>query len=236
MRLTPLHAVSRMNVSSLRGSSTVERPAVNRRVVGSNPTRGANVVNLNGLPSSRGASHILRRVDTFSEELESGGVQTVPQVTRRWAIRKDMTEVAVTPATADLGAYHPMAAILHVPDMVTIVRFEEARPAGARLELRTGVEQRQAAQATSVDTCCLVMEQRSAECLFRGAFEQHAPLVHAQTPSQSFAVRRADRAEIITRSRSAWAAIFRTWVCRHRYPPVSIFPTYHSYGIVPDLP
>ena len=48
-------------------------------------------------------------------------------------------------------------------DVVGIERLEEARPAGARLELRVRLEQRQTAQPARVDAGLLVVEEQAAE-------------------------------------------------------------------------
>src|SRR5690606_18225980 len=58
-------------------------------------------------------------------------------------------EVRVAPGAADLGADHPVRAVLDVPDRAG-QRLVEARPAAVGLELRLAGEQRRPAGAAAV--------------------------------------------------------------------------------------
>src|SRR5207249_4148050 len=84
------------------------------------------------------------------DEPEGRRVQAVAQAGGRRAVGKHVTEVAVTPPAADLGADHPGTRVADGSDVIGIERLEEAGPARARLELRLGPEERQAAQPARV--------------------------------------------------------------------------------------
>lgn len=109
-----------------------------------------------------------------------------------------MTQVSIAAAAADFSAHHPVAVVLNVMDMVWVECFEEARPAGAGLELSDGVKQRQPAKATNVNAFRFVMQQRPAERSFGGTLEQDAAFVRTQVPGKSLALERIDGVEIKT--------------------------------------
>jgi hypothetical protein len=51
-----------------------------------------------------------------------------------------MTEMRAASAARDFRAGHPVARVLFGVDIVLADRFEEARPAGAGIELGIGIE------------------------------------------------------------------------------------------------
>ena len=86
----------------------------------------------------------------------------------RWRVgggpsRKHVAEMAIAARAQDLDAHHAVAAIGLGRDVLVGDRLEEARPAGARIELRVRRKQRQPATDARIDAGALVVEQRAAE-------------------------------------------------------------------------
>src|SRR5262245_16727728 len=89
---------------------------------------------------------LLLRLRARRHELHRHRVQAIAPARRPRAVVEHVAEVAVAAAAADLGADHAVALVDQLRDVIGIERLSEARPAGARLELRIGLEKRQAAQ------------------------------------------------------------------------------------------
>src|SRR5262245_60576689 len=102
----------------------------------------------------------------------------------------------IAAAAADLHALHPVAPVAERAEVLRIERLEEARPTGARLELRRRAEQWQPAEAARVDPRLLVVEQAAAERRLRAVVEQHPPFLHGKGTGQPLAIRRGERAEV----------------------------------------
>ncbi len=87
----------------------------------------------------------------------------MPLPGRRRAVGEDVAQVAVAAGAQDFDPQHPVAAIGVRRHVLVGHRLEEARPAGARVELRVRGKERQAAADARVDAVPLVVEQRAAE-------------------------------------------------------------------------
>src|SRR5687768_3964620 len=75
-------------------------------------------------------------------QAERGRVDAVAQPGRRRAVREQVAQVGVAAAASHLDPPHAVAVVLVQPDVLAVDRLPEARPAGARVELGAGVEQR----------------------------------------------------------------------------------------------
>ena len=82
---------------------------------------------------------------------------------RRWAVVKDMPQVAVAASAEDLGTGHAERYIAYLGDVLRGEWHVEAGPAGAGVELRAGGKERQAAAGTEIDPILVVIEQVAAE-------------------------------------------------------------------------
>src|SRR5262249_9779109 len=91
------------------------------------------------------------------------GIHAKAQAGRFRPVLEHVAEVAAAARAQDLGAAHAVAAVLRVDDILGADGLEEARPAGARLELRAGGEERQGAAHAGVDAVALVVEEQPAE-------------------------------------------------------------------------
>ena len=91
------------------------------------------------------------------------GVHAVAQSRRPRPVVEDVPEVAVAAGAEDLDPPHAVAAVLFGDDVLVGDRLEEARPAGAGIELRVRGEERQTAADAGVDALPLVVEERAAE-------------------------------------------------------------------------
>src|SRR5688572_22446606 len=102
----------------------------------------------------------------------------------RRAIGEHVAQVAAAARTHDLVADHAMAGIAHRAHVRCIERREETRPAGARVELGAGAEQRQPAEPAGVDAIEFVVEEHTAERGLGAVFEQDAAFVGAESGAE----------------------------------------------------
>ena len=84
-------------------------------------------------------------------EVQAAGVHAVAQAVRAGAVVEDVTEMTTAAAAHDLGALHAELTVGLRLDRFRHQRLGEARPAGARLELRVRVEQLGATTRAAVD-------------------------------------------------------------------------------------
>src|SRR3569623_1143982 len=90
-------------------------------------------------------------------------VDAVAQASRLRAIREDVAEVRVAELAPDLGAVHPVRAVVDLAAPRPGARRPEARPARARVELLGRAEQRLAGDDVDVDPRRVVLEVRVVE-------------------------------------------------------------------------
>src|SRR6185436_1786722 len=74
-------------------------------------------------------------------EVQGGGVDAVAQARGLGAVREDMPQVRLAAGADDLRAHHAVAGVPAVLHRCLARRRREARPAGARVELRVAVEE-----------------------------------------------------------------------------------------------
>src|SRR5882724_3973074 len=86
-----------------------------------------------------------------SRQFQRDGIHAVAQAGRSRTIPEDMTQVSVTAAAEDFRSPHEPAAVGAKRDVVLVDRLEEARPAGAGIELRLAIGQRLIAANTVID-------------------------------------------------------------------------------------
>src|SRR6478736_4545568 len=96
-----------------------------------------------------------------------------------------MTEVAAALAAMHLGPHHAVARVLRL-SYRTRERREEARPAGAALELPIGHEQRLTACCTAERARPLFLEQRTRPRPLGVVFTQHRVLLRRQDATPLF--------------------------------------------------
>src|SRR5690606_18099139 len=100
-------------------------------------------------------------------------VDAIALACRRRAVGEDVALVRTAAGADDLGADHAVAGVADILEMAGGKRLGEARPAGAALELRAAVEQRQAAQPAGVGACALLGQEHPAERRLGAVLEQH---------------------------------------------------------------
>src|SRR5438132_3754678 len=96
-------------------------------------------------------------------ELQRSRVHAVAQAGGLRSVRKDVAQVGVTAAAANLRALHEPAIIRMSRDSVFADRLPETRPAGAGVKLRFRVEERLAAADASVEAGLLGVPVRAGE-------------------------------------------------------------------------
>src|SRR6516225_3238921 len=115
---------------------------------------------------------------------------------RRGSVREYVTEMAAA-AGADLfDPDHSVARVAQAADVRFVVGFEETRPAGARVELRTRTEERQPAEAARVDPVAVIVEEHAAEGCLGSVLEQHAPLIGSEARDDLGALRLTRRSQV----------------------------------------
>jgi len=77
-----------------------------------------------------------------------------------------MAEMAAATGAENLGTGHAEAAVAKFGDVFLRVGLEEAGPAGARIELRPGGEEREATSGAEVDSLFVVIEEVAAKGWF----------------------------------------------------------------------
>ena len=116
-----------------------------------------------GVAVARRARATPRPSPSSAIEVQRAGVDAVAQAGRVRAVVEDVAEVAAAALADDLGAAHEEAVVGPGLDRVVVHRVEEARPAGAGVELGVGAEQLCAAAATAVDAVLLVVPVGAGE-------------------------------------------------------------------------
>jgi hypothetical protein len=96
------------------------------------------------------------------------------------AVLEDMTEVPATRGADDLRAHNPVARVDARLDRLELRRLDEARPAGARVELRVGAEQLRPAPRAAVDPRLLGVGVRARERPFGRLLPQHGVLLRRE--------------------------------------------------------
>src|SRR5580700_1845574 len=93
-----------------------------------------------------------------------------------------MAEMPAAAAAMHLGAGHEKAAVGVGLDHL-FERRREARPAGAAVELRAGVEQRLAAAGAVIDPGAVLLVERARPGALGAVLAQHAVLLGRQAPA-----------------------------------------------------
>src|SRR5205807_4026221 len=124
-------------------------------------------------------------------------VQAVALMGRRWAVVEHVAEVRVAARTADLDPAHAVAVVGEIRHVVGIERLEEARPAGARVELRIRREQRQTAQPAHVRARLLVVEEQAAERPLGALVEDHVALFGREAGRERLDARRGQSGDVV---------------------------------------
>src|SRR6516162_6258620 len=115
---------------------------------------------------------------------------------RRWAIGKDVAEMASAARAHFLHPDHSIAGVAQAADVRLVVRLEEARPAGPRVELRARTEKRQAAEAARIDAFAMIIEKDTAKGGLGPVLEQHTPFVPIESRDDLLALRFARRLQV----------------------------------------
>jgi hypothetical protein len=92
-----------------------------------------------------------------------------------------MAEVAAAACADFFHPDHSIAGVANAFDVRLIVGFEETGPTGARVKLRVGAEQWQAAEAAAVSAVLFVIEEDTAEGSFGPVLQKNAPLIRVKT-------------------------------------------------------
>src|SRR5690606_15438965 len=111
------------------------------------------------------------------------------------AVREHVSEVAAAAAAVHLRAHHAVAAIDARADGA-VDRLEEARPAGAALELRAAPEERLAAAGARERALPLLVKQRARAGALRRVPAQHSVLLRRQQAAPLL-VRLLDRESLL---------------------------------------
>src|SRR5687768_10693704 len=113
-------------------------------------------------------------------ELQRLGVQAEAQPRRARAVVEEVAQVRIAPRAVDLRADHAVAEVRLFADVLTGDGLEEARPAGARLELRIRAKERQVAPDAQVHARFLVLQQPPAKRGFGAGRAGDAVLLRGQ--------------------------------------------------------
>ena len=108
------------------------------------------------------------------------GVHAVTQAGRRRAVREDVAEVGVAAAAQHFGADVVHAPIRDGRDVFVVGRFQEARPAGAGIELRSRIEERLPTADADVGRIVVVVPERAGAGALGAALAGHAVLLRRQ--------------------------------------------------------
>src|SRR5258706_5727184 len=93
-------------------------------------------------------------------------IDAEPQTRGTRAVVEHVAEMRRAAGAEDLGAPHPVAAVLPGDDVLGRDGLEEARPAGARVEFGLGGKKRKRAAHAGVDPVAFVVEEQAAESRF----------------------------------------------------------------------
>src|SRR4029077_15384214 len=110
-------------------------------------------------------------------KLERAAVEAVAQARRIRAVVEHVPEVTAAAGAADLGAGHSVGGVGEHLYVLGQGRLVEARPAGARLELRVGAEQRSAAPGAVVHAIFLDIPVLAGERALGALLAQHLVLL-----------------------------------------------------------
>src|SRR3569833_480643 len=115
----------------------------------------------------------------------------------RWRpIGKHMSQVTSATCAHLFHPGHAVARITQALDVRLIVGTEKARPAGARVELGVGAEERQTTEAACVDAIFLVIQKDAAEGSFGAVLEQYAALAAVESRGDLATLRFRRRCQI----------------------------------------
>ena len=106
--------------------------------------------------------------------------------------------MAIAAGAADLGAHHAVAGVAHEGDMIAVDGVEEARPAGAGLELGARIEQGQPAEAAAIGALLLGLVEDAAERPLGAVLEQYAALLVVEIGDEGVQLLGAWRVEVET--------------------------------------
>src|SRR5215475_12738768 len=115
---------------------------------------------------------------------------------RRRAIGKDVAEMASAARAHFLHPDDSITGVAKAADVRLVVRLEEARPAGARIEFCTRAEKWQAAEAARIDSFAMIIEKHTAKGGLGTVLEQHTPLVPIESRDDLRALRFARRLQV----------------------------------------
>ena len=123
----------------------------------------------------RGAlcSVFVKNADLSRLELQGKRVDAVARSLGTGSIVENVPEVRVAAFAADLGAHHPVAAILDQSNALQFLRMRKARPPAVRIELRVGGEKGGAASPAEIASFGIQGEQRTAKRAFRAGLAQN---------------------------------------------------------------
>src|SRR5262245_34900583 len=122
----------------------------------------------------------VRRAGSAALEVERAGVDAVAQARRAGAVGEDVAEVAAAARTRHLRPHHPVGRVDLRVDAVERGRLDEARPAGARVELRLGAEQLRPTAGAAVDARLLRVDVGAGEGPLGALPAQHLVLLRAE--------------------------------------------------------
>src|SRR6185312_847684 len=112
------------------------------------------------------------------DEAQRGRIDAIAQAAfGAWAIGKEMSEMAVAIAGANLGPDHAVAGVAVFDDILRLDRPGEARPAGAAVEFVDRGEERLAGHHVDVDPGLLVVPIGVVEGPLRPVLLGHAELL-----------------------------------------------------------
>ena len=94
----------------------------------------------------------------MDKELQRCGIQTITLTRGLWAVGKYVAQMAVATPAANFCAYHTVALIDDVADMVRIKWFKKAGPTSAGFELSRGAKQRQPAKPARINAVFFVVQ------------------------------------------------------------------------------
>lgn len=110
-------------------------------------------------------------------EFQRRSVHAVTESGRFWAVVENVPEVPAAGAAHYFGTDHTMASIHNLLHISSINGLKEAWPAGSRIVLGVGTEQRSSASRAGVGTLFLIVIIRMRKRPFRAFFEQNEALL-----------------------------------------------------------
>src|SRR5436190_22571388 len=159
-------------------------------------------------------------------EVERGGVDAVSLAGWAGTVVEDVAEVTAAVAADDLGALHEVAVVGTQLDRLGDSRLGEARPAGARVELRVGIEELRAAGCAAVVAGLLVVGVLAREGRLGARPAQHLVLRGRQLLAP-LAIGLDDAWLAHARGSSSKGAAARPWEWYDPYVHVNFFESRH---------